>query len=152
VDKSLLDTDIFSEILKGINPDVISKATAYRSVFGQYKISVITVMEIVKGFHKLQREDRIQQFLAGLTTVELLSLDAQSAELAGRIYADLERSGQPIGRADPMVAAIALRHGLVLVTGNLSHYPAHSKLRLRFEAGKLESVNDAHFCNPLSSA
>jgi predicted nucleic acid-binding protein len=79
-------------------------------------------MEIVKGFHKLQREDRIQQFLAGLTTVELLSLDAQSAELAGRIYADLERSGQPIGRADPMVAAIALRHGLVLVTGNLSHY------------------------------
>jgi hypothetical protein len=37
-------------------------------------------MEIVKGFHKLQREDRIQQFLAGLTTVELLSLDAQSAE------------------------------------------------------------------------
>jgi tRNA(fMet)-specific endonuclease VapC len=122
VDKSLLDTDIFSEILKGINPDVISKATAYRSVFGQYTISVITVMEIVKGFHKLQREDRIQQFLAGLATVELLSLDAQSAELAGRIYAELERSGQPIGRADPMVAAIALRHGLVLVTGNLSHY------------------------------
>jgi tRNA(fMet)-specific endonuclease VapC len=114
VDKSLLDTDIFSEILKGINPDVISKATAYRSVFGQYTISVITVMEIVKGFHKLQREDRIQQFLAGLATVELLSLDAQSAELAGRIYAELERSGQPIGRADPMVAAIALRHGLVL--------------------------------------
>jgi tRNA(fMet)-specific endonuclease VapC len=122
VDKSLLDTDIFSEILKGINPSVVAKATAYLSVFGRYTISVITVMEIVKGFHKLQREDRIQQFLAGLTTVELLSLDAQSAELAGRIYADLERSGQPIGRADPMVAAIALRHGLVLVTGNLSHY------------------------------
>ena len=122
MDKSLLDTDIFSEILKGINPSVVAKATAYRSVFGRYTISVITVMEIVKGFHKLQREDRIQQFLAGLTTVELLSLDAQSAELAGRIYADLERSGQPIGRADPMVAAIALRYGLVLVTGNLSHY------------------------------
>jgi tRNA(fMet)-specific endonuclease VapC len=122
VDKSLLDTDIFSEILKGINPNVIAKAAAYRSVFGQYTISVITVMEIVKGFHKLQREDRIQQFLAGLTTVELLSLDAQSAELAGRIYTDLERSGQPIGRADPIIAAIALRHGLVLATGNLSHY------------------------------
>jgi tRNA(fMet)-specific endonuclease VapC len=80
VDKSLLDTDIFSEILKGINPSVVAKATAYLSVFGRYTISVITVMEIAKGFHKLQREDRIQQFLAGLTTVELLSLDAQSAE------------------------------------------------------------------------
>ena len=30
--------------------------------------------------------------------------------------------GQPIGRADPMIAAIALRHDLVLVTGNLSHF------------------------------
>lgn len=27
-----------------------------------------------------------------------------------------------IGHADPMIAAIALRHGLTLVTGNLSHY------------------------------
>ncbi len=139
MDKSLLDTDIFSEILKGINPNVVAKATAYRSVFGKYTISVITVMEIVKGFHKLQREDRIQQFLAGLTTVELLSLDAQSAELAGRIYADLERSGQPIGRADPMVAAIALRHGLVLVTGNLAHYQRIQNLgyALRLENWKV---------------
>ena len=85
-------------------------------------ISVITVMEIVKGFHKLQREDRIEQFLAGLPTVEVLTLDLRSAELAGRIYADLERTGQPIGRADPMIAALALRHGLTLVTGNISHY------------------------------
>jgi tRNA(fMet)-specific endonuclease VapC len=30
--------------------------------------------------------------------------------------------GQPIGRADPMIAAIALRYDFTLVTGNLSHY------------------------------
>lgn len=73
-------------------------------------------MEIVKGFHKLQHEDHIQQFLAGLPSVELLTMDLLSSALAGRIYADLERIGQPIGRADPMIAAIALRHGLTLVT------------------------------------
>ena len=122
MDRALLDTDIFSEILKGIDQEVIARAAAYRAAFGHYTLSVITVMEIVKGFHKLKREDRIQQFLAGLPTVELLTLDLQSSELAGRIYADLERTGQPIGRADPMVAAIALRDGLTLVTGNLSHY------------------------------
>lgn len=122
MDKSLLDTDIFSEILKGIDPQVVAKATAYRVTFGHYTISTITVVEIVKGFHKVQREDRIQQFLAGLPTIELLTLDPRSCEPAGRIYADLERSGQPIGRADPMIAAIALRRGLTLVTGNLSHY------------------------------
>jgi tRNA(fMet)-specific endonuclease VapC len=120
--KVLLDTDIFSEILKGIDQDVAARAISYHNTFGCYTISVITVMEIVKGFHKLQREDYIQRFLAGITTVELLTLDLRSSELAGRIYADLERTGQPIGRADPIVAAIALHHGLTLVTGNLSHY------------------------------
>ena len=113
---------MFSEILKGIDQRVIARAMAYRTAFGRYTISVITVMEIVKGFHKLQRDDRIEQFLAGLPTVEVLTLDLRSAELAGRIYADLERTGQPIGRADPMIAALALRHDLTLVTGNISHY------------------------------
>jgi tRNA(fMet)-specific endonuclease VapC len=122
VDKALLDTDMLSEILKGIDQRVVAHAVAYRAAFGRYTISAITVMEIVKGFHKLRREDRIQQFLAGLPSLELLTLDLHNSELAGRIYADLERTGQPIGRADPMVAAIALGHGLTLVTGNVSHY------------------------------
>lgn len=122
MDKALLDTDIFSEIVKGIDQRVVAKAVAYRTVFGSYTISIVTVMEIVKGFHKLQREDRIEQFLAGLPTVEVLTLDLQSAESAGRIYADLERTGQPIGRADPMIAALALRHDLTLVTGNMAHF------------------------------
>lgn len=122
MDKALLDTDVFSEVLKGIDSRVVARATAYHAVFGHYTISVITVMEVVKGFHKLHREERIRQFQAGLPTVELLTLDLRSSELAGRIYADLERIGQPIGRADPMVAAIALRYGLTLATSNTSHY------------------------------
>jgi tRNA(fMet)-specific endonuclease VapC len=51
MDKALLDTDMFSEILKGIDQRVVAKAVAYRTAFGRYTISVITVMEIVKGFH-----------------------------------------------------------------------------------------------------
>lgn len=122
VDKALLDTDIFSEILKGIDEVVVARAVAYRDVFGQFTISTVTVMEIVKGLHKAQREDRVQQFLASLFTVRLHALDLQSSVLAGRIYADLERTGQPIGRADPMIAAIALQHDLTLVTGNMAHF------------------------------
>jgi tRNA(fMet)-specific endonuclease VapC len=122
LDKALLDTDIFSEVLKGIDPHVVAQAIAYRAIFGRYTISTITVLEIVKGLHKMQREDRIQQFLDGLTTIDALTLDVQSAEVAGRIYADLERTGQSIGRADPIIAAIALEHGLTLITGNQAHY------------------------------
>lgn len=122
MDKTLLDTDILSEILKGFDRAVAARAAAYRAVWGRYTISTITVVEVVKGLHKVGRQDAIQRFLAGLSSEELLTLDLQSAELAGRIYGDLERTGQPIGRADPMIAAIALQHGLTLVSGNLTHY------------------------------
>ena len=88
MDKALLDTDIFSEILKAVNQHVVAKATSYRNTFGYYTISVITVVEIVKGLHKLRREDLTQQFLARLPSAELLTLDLQSAE---------KPSSQPFG-------------------------------------------------------
>jgi len=65
--KTLLDTDIFSEILKQKNPNVINKAMQYFEQFGAYCISTITIMEIVKGFHKVQRENHIQRFLDALS-------------------------------------------------------------------------------------
>jgi tRNA(fMet)-specific endonuclease VapC len=75
---------------------------------------MITVLEVVKSFHKVQRKTQIEQFLSSLSSTEVLTLTLKSSELAGRIYADLERTGQPIGRADPMIAAIALENNLVL--------------------------------------
>ena len=122
MDRSLLDTDILSEIFKGRDPNVRARAAAYRTFFGHYTTSVLTVVEIVKGFHKSRRQDRLQAFLATLADEEVLLLDLTSAETAGRIHADLELAGQPLGRIDPMISAIAMHHGLTLVTGNESHY------------------------------
>ena len=122
MNKSLLDTDIFSEVLKGIDPKIVRKATAYLAAFGRYTITVLTVMEVVKGLHKQRRTKKVKQFLTHISAAEVLAFDRASAELAGRIFADLERTGQPIGRIDPMIAAIAVQHGLTLVTGNLVHY------------------------------
>ncbi len=122
MEKTLLDTDIFSEVLKKKHPQIVEKAQQYYKQFGRYTISTITVLEIVKGFHKIDRENDIQMLLPKLLTSELVTLTIKSAELAGRIYADLERTGQPIGRADPMIAAIAIEQKLVLATGNERHY------------------------------
>ncbi|UCH95215.1 MAG: type II toxin-antitoxin system VapC family toxin [Candidatus Aminicenantes bacterium] len=122
MERTLLDTDIFSEVLKQKNPQVVVKAQKYHKQFGCYTISTITVLELVKGFHKINQENEIQQLLPKLMTTELVTLTIKSAELAGRIYADLERTGQPIGRADPMIAAIAIDRKLVLATGNERHY------------------------------
>jgi tRNA(fMet)-specific endonuclease VapC len=68
------------------------------------------------------REDRVAQFEASLVAAETLPFDDVAARLAGRINADLERSGRPIGMPDVMIAAIALKNGLRLVTGNVLHF------------------------------
>ncbi|MEH2179685.1 type II toxin-antitoxin system VapC family toxin [Nostoc sp.] len=122
VEKSLLDTDILSEIIKRANPRIIAKANTYLNQFDKYTISVITVMEIIEGWQKRKQEQRLQQFLTIVNSQDILSFDLTEAVLAGRIYADLETAGKRIGYPDCMIAAIAVSHNLTLVTGNLSHY------------------------------
>jgi tRNA(fMet)-specific endonuclease VapC len=58
LNKALLDTNTLSEIGKGINPTIASNATAYRLAFGHYTTSVVTVMEIIRGFQGLGAIDR----------------------------------------------------------------------------------------------
>ena len=120
--KAILDTDIFSEVLRAVNATVIGHATTYRQTHGRLTLCVITVMEMVKGFQKVQRPQKIVSLLGHVGLEEVIDFNQAAAELAGRIWGDLERTGQPIGLADPMIAAVALHHGLELVTGNTSHY------------------------------
>ena len=122
MNKAILDTDIFSEIIKGLNQIVAAHAKTYRRAIGHYTVSAVTVMEIVQGYQQKQATRQLQAFLTALLSQEVLSFDEADAELAGRIAGELERTGQPIGTADSMIAAAALHHGLELVTGNTAHF------------------------------
>lgn len=122
MNKVLLDTDIDSEILKAVNPTVTRNAALYRQQHGVLSLSAITVMEIVYGLQRVQNARRLQIFLTTVILEEVFSFEHSTAELAGRIAGDLDRTGQTIGNVDPMIAASALQHGLDLVTGNTAHY------------------------------
>ena len=122
MERVLLDTDTFSEIIKAKNANILRKATEYRQHFGQYIISAVTLTEIVKGFQKRGCQDRILDLVARLAKEELLPLDRDAAVIAGRIYGELEKAGLTIGRSDPLIAGIALAHNLTLVTGNTKHF------------------------------
>jgi tRNA(fMet)-specific endonuclease VapC len=122
MDKVLLDADMLSEITKGKNVTVTATADQYREALGKFTISTITVMEVVKGLHKRRRTRRLEEFLNAISADEILPFDLPCAGLAGKIFADLERAGQTIGRADPMIASIAIHHSLPLATGNSEHY------------------------------
>lgn len=113
---------MLSEVMKAKDRTVVATAVAYESLHGKLTTSVITVMEIVKGLHKAGQAVAMNRFLVGIQSSEVLRFDQSCAEIAGKMFGDLERAGQPIGRADVMIAAIALAHDLTLATGNRRHY------------------------------
>jgi tRNA(fMet)-specific endonuclease VapC len=120
--KALLDTDIYSEVLKERDRKVALRATAYLRQYGHFSISTVSLAEMVAGLHRYRRVGQLLRLREAIASEELLTLTANSAVLAGEIIGDLERTGQPIGDADPMIAAIAIENDLTLVTGNTSHY------------------------------
>ena len=52
----------------------------------------------------------------------ILPFDKSAAEVYGDIRATLERKGTMIGDRDCMIAAIALCHGLTVVTANVDEF------------------------------
>ncbi len=122
MNRAVLDTDILSEVLKRKDPAIIARAEAYLAEHGRFTITAVTVLEVVAGWQRRQRDDRVREFLARLPEFDVLALDATAAARAGRLEGDLTRLGRIIGVADSMIAAIALTHDLPLVTGNTAHY------------------------------
>jgi tRNA(fMet)-specific endonuclease VapC len=122
LNKAIIDTDIFSEITKCVNQTVAAHASAYRTAFPRYTISSVTYMEVIRGYQRKQAFRQLQSFLAAIVSEEVLAFGQAAAELAGKIAGELEHVGRPIGVTDPMIAAIAIEHGLELVTGNTTHF------------------------------
>lgn len=120
--KVLLDTDILSEINKAKDPIVADNARRYLAEHARLTFSTVTVMEVVAGYSRRQSEEKLRRFLEMTHRSDVLPFDTIAAELAGRIHADLQRAGWDIGGPDTMIAAIAVQHGLPLVTGNRSDY------------------------------
>lgn len=122
MNKAIIDTDIFSEITKGVNQTVAANARVYRTAFARYTISAVTFMEVIRGYQRKQASRQLQSFLAAIVSEEVIPFGQAAAELAGKIAGELERVGRPIGVTDPMIAAIAIDQGLELITGNTTHF------------------------------
>jgi tRNA(fMet)-specific endonuclease VapC len=122
MDRSLLDTDIYSELIRRRDARIVARATAYFEQFGAYSVSLFTIQELVKGLQQVGRVEQIERLELSLSDLDIPPVTTQVALLAGRIQGDLERTGQPIGSIDPFIAATAMIHKLTLVTGNVIHF------------------------------
>jgi tRNA(fMet)-specific endonuclease VapC len=124
MEKSILDTDILSEILRSKNANVLRRADAYLSVFGAFTMSAVTVAEIVQGYRYGGNDNLIESFLLRLESEKhrVVAMDLEIAKVAGLIRGDLLRLGQVIGQDDPLIAATAISLDYMLVTGNTRHF------------------------------
>ena len=118
----LFDTDTLSNLGKARpSPRLLRRLAAAP---GPIYTSAITVAEILKEAHKSHSPSLFIQKLQGALQAlsGVLPFDRQAAEVYGKIAADLERQGLPIGFADLQIAAIALSRNLVVITHNLHHF------------------------------
>jgi predicted nucleic acid-binding protein len=68
--------------------------------------------------------------VTGIMTTVKGVVGKESAEIYGKIRAELEKKGTPLTEPDMRTASIALCHKLVLVTGNEKHFSRISGLTI----------------------
>lgn len=86
--------------------------------------SAVSVAELFKGAYRSQARERHLSNIHErvLPAVTVLTFDRDVAQVFGELSAQLEREGCRLADADLQIAATALHHRLVLITGNLRHF------------------------------
>lgn len=119
--KYMLDTNICIFAIKQKTPALIRRLIAHEP--DEICISSITYAELMHGVEKSQYVERNRlAMLLFLSPIEILDFDHYAAEEYGRIRADLERKGTPIGPMDLLIAGHAKAKDLVLVTNNTREF------------------------------
>lgn len=94
-------------------------------------ISSVTYAELVHGVEKSQAVEKNRLALALLlANIEILNFDATAAESYGKIRADLEKQGTPIGPLDMMIAGHAKSLNYTIVTNNTKEFNRIKGLKL----------------------
>jgi tRNA(fMet)-specific endonuclease VapC len=114
VTRILLDTSAYSALLRGDERvrDALRQADEIR-------VNPVVLGELLAGFlrggKRQKNEAELRRFLAS-PRVQVVGIDAQTAERYALVLASLRRRGKPIPSNDLWIAASAAQHGLRLLT------------------------------------
>ena len=126
----MLDTDVLSEVMRGRNPVVQERSLAYLAEHQCLSFSLITRYEILRGLKAKHATRQILAFDELCRASNVLPLTDSIIVRAAEIYANARQRGRTTSDADILIAATALTYGLVLVTGNVSHFAHVGELRV----------------------
>ncbi len=127
--KYMLDTNICIYAMKHKPETVIKKLLAQDP--SEMCISAITYAELLHGVEKSQAVERNRLALTlFLSPFTILAFGDHAAKEYGRIRADLERRGTPIGPMDLLIAGHAKAEGLTIITNNTREFCRVSGLQV----------------------
>lgn len=119
--KYMLDTNICIYAIKHKPDTVISNFLSHDSE--ELCISAITYAELMHGVDKSMAVERNRIAMSlFLSPITILPFDELAAEEYGRIKAEIEKKGTPIGPMDTLIAGHAKSRGLILVTNNTREF------------------------------
>ena len=125
----LLDTNICVYIIRGRQKSVVERFRQH--ALNDLLISSVTTAELYFGIEKSDRREHNLDILETfLLPIVVQPFDYEASMVYGRLRADLERRGTPIGPLDTLIAAHALGLGAVLVTNNTREFERVPELRL----------------------
>jgi predicted nucleic acid-binding protein len=125
--KSILDTDILSEYLKGINLNVARHATRYAHQYGIFSFTSLTLYEIVYGLELKAASVQLKKALAWLDQNEKITPVNEDYVAAATIRATARRQGVVLELPDWLIASVPIRLQRPLVTGNTEDFEAIKK-------------------------
>ena len=94
-------------------------------------VSSVTYAELVHGVEKSAAVEKNRLALSMLlANIEILDFDVDAADCYGKIRADLEKKGTPIGPLDMMIAGHAMSMGYTVVTNNAKEFSRVPNLKI----------------------
>ena len=133
----LLDTNILSDLVHHPRSGTAARQLALVRAHGGQDIStsIIAAAELRYGVAKRGSTRLARQVETVLGVLDVLPFEAPPDIIYGRLRADLERRGQPIGGSDLLIAAHALAAQLTLVTDDRGFARISELLRENWLAG-----------------
>lgn len=126
----MLDTDILSEVLKGIRENLLAQAREYLSLRQRFAFSAMTQYEFVRGIRAAQAVRQPAIFLSLVDESEVIPISIAILDQASRLWAEAHISGHPRDDGDLIIAATAMKTRSILVTGNTAHFSFNPQERI----------------------
>ena len=121
----IADTDVLIDYVNDAEPAASAVAAALRR--DDLVTTVITRFELLRGAARARRPGPLRTLVERL---DALPLKTAAADRAAALSRELEERGEPLDRADCLVAGIALVAGEILLTRNRRHFARVPGLRL----------------------